>query len=190
MKRVACLIVATLLATFALAASGPPLASSWNIAASGRAGSSGDRDFRITAGDGSDPVDISVAVMSGATQETVARSIGRALSSQLRRDRYSVQVGEGGNVMVSDPRGEPNFSLELVDSNIENVRVLVRSAEPVAPPTVPTQATPANSPATPVTPPAPGDTVPPENSAPPLNPAPQPATSEPAGAAASAPPPG
>jgi hypothetical protein len=190
MKRAACLTVVAFFAISALAAAGPPLASSWNIAASGTAQSSGDLDFRITAGDGSDPVDISVPVISGASQESVARSIGRALSSQLRRDRYSVQVGEGGNVMVSDPRGEPNFSLELVDSSIENVRVLVRSAEPVAPPTVPRQATPANSPATPVTPPAPGAAVPPENSAPPVNPAPPPANSEPAGAAASAPPPG
>ena len=45
----------------------------------------------------------------------MARSIRRALSSQLRRDRYNVQLGEGANVLVSDPRGQPNFSLELVD---------------------------------------------------------------------------
>jgi hypothetical protein len=205
MKRSTCLRLVALLAIPAFAASGPPLASSWNIAASGSAQSSGDLDFRITAGDGSDPVDISVPVISGASQESVARSIGRALSSQLRRDRYSVQVGEGGNVMVSDPRGEPNFSLELIDSSIENVRVQVRSAEPVAPPTVPRQATPANSPTIPATPPASGDAVPPDNAvpsnvpqpaapppqnSPPLeNPTAPPTSRDGAGAEASAPPP-
>lgn len=207
MKRSACLTVAAFLAMPAFAAAGPPLASSWNIAASGKAASSGDLDFRITAGDGSNPVEISVPVISGASEDSVARSIQRSLSSQLPRHRYSVQLGEGGNVMVSDPRGEPNFSLELMDSSIENVRVVVRSAQPVAPPTVPTQGTPANSPATPVTPPAPGDTVAPENAPPPPagasqpaapppkaapalpNPASAPNPGEAAGAPASAPPP-
>jgi hypothetical protein len=205
MKRAACLTVAALVAMTASAAAGPPLASTWNIAASGKAASSGDLDFRITAGDGSNPVEISVPVISGASEDSVARSIQRSLSSQLPRHRYSVQLGEGGNVMVSDPRGEPNFSLELMDSSIENVRVVVRSAQPVAPPTVPTQATPANPPATPATPPAPGDVAPPESSAPPANAsqpaAPPPQNSPPlpnptappetsgAGAEASAPPP-
>ena len=72
--------------------------------------------------------------LSGANEDTVARTIRRALSSQLPRDRYSVQLGEGTNVLVSDPRGRPNFSLELVDSDIENVRVAVQSVTPAARP--------------------------------------------------------
>lgn len=143
MNRAACLIAAALVAGLAMAANGPPLASVWNIAASGSAESSGDLAFRITPGDGSDPVDITVPVISGASQDSVARSIQRALSSQLRRDLYRVQLGENGNVLVSDPRGQPNFSLDLVDSDIENVRVAVRSVTPAAPPTVPAQAVPA-----------------------------------------------
>jgi hypothetical protein len=155
MKRATCLIAALVAASSwatqaaAAAATGPPLASSWNIAASGSAESSGDLEFRITPADGSNPIDISVAVISGANQDSVARSINRALSSQLRRDRYSVQLGENSNVLVSDPRGRPNFSVELVDSGIENVRVAVKSVTPSAPPTVPEQAIPATPPATP-----------------------------------------
>src|SRR6187401_3423175 len=155
MKRATCLIAALVAASSwatqaaAAAATGPPLASSWNIAASGSAESSGDLEFRITPADGSNPIDISVAVISGANQDSVARSINRALSSQLRHDRYSVQLGENSNVLVSDPRGRPNFSVELVDSGIENVRVAVKSVTPSAPPTVPEQATPATPPATP-----------------------------------------
>jgi hypothetical protein len=98
-----------------------------------------------------------VPVIAGANQDAVARNINRALSSQLRRDRYSVQLGENGNVLISDPRGRPNFSIELVDSGIENVRVAVQSVTPSAPPTVPEQSTPAQPP--------PGTT--PGNSAPP-----------------------
>jgi hypothetical protein len=193
-------LIAALVAASALAAAGPPLASTWNIATTGNATSSGDLEFRITRGDGSDPVDISVPVISGASQESVARSIGRALSSQLRRDRYSVQLGENGNVMVSDPRGQPNFSLELVDATIENVRVAVQNVTPVAPPTVPSQAAPAEVPpenpalpsetppaAAPTTP-APANTSPAANSPPLPNPSPPPSTGDSAGAPASAPP--
>lgn len=171
MKRATCLVAAALVAASswvtpanAAAATGPPLASSWNIAASGSAESSGDLEFRITPADGSNPIDISVAVISGANQESVARSINRALSSQLRRDRYSVQLGENSNVLVSDPRGRPNFSIELVDSRIENVRVAVKSVTPSAPPTVPEQAAPATPPTSPrptaIEPPSPQETPP------------------------------
>ena len=190
MSRALSLIAAALVAASAFAANGPPLASAWNIAATGNATSSGDLDFRITRGDGSDPVDITVPVISGAGQDSVARSIGRALSSQLRRDSYDVQLGENGNVMVSDPRGQPNFSLELVDATIENVRIAVQSVTPAAPPTAPMQTAPAEAPSS--TPPPntmPGDSVPPPANSPALpNPTP-PNSSDAAGAPSSAPPP-
>jgi hypothetical protein len=162
-------LIAALVAASALAANGPPLASAWNIAASGKAASSGDLDFRITPNDGTNPVDITVPVISGAGQDSVARSIGRALSSQLRSDRYDVALGENGNVLVSDPRGQPNFSLELVDSNIENVRVAVQSVTPAAPPTAPMQAAPAEAP--PANRPdnaVPGNATPPPANSPPM----------------------
>jgi hypothetical protein len=186
MKLATCLIAAAIMAasswTASGAAGGPPLASSWNIAASGSAGSSGELEFRITPNDGSNPIDITVPVISGANQDAVARNINRALSSQLRRDRYNVQLGENSNVLVSDPRGRPNFSIELVDSGIENVRVAVQSVTPSAPPTVPQQSAPAQ--------PLPGITPgnnPPPREAPPVTEPGQPA--EPSNTAPVAPPP-
>ena len=206
--RRATFLIAALVAATALAANGPPLASAWNIAATGKAASSGDLDFRITPNDGTNPVDITVPVISGANEGSVARSIRRALSSQLRSDRYNVQLGDNGNVLVSDTRGQPNFSLELVDATIENVRVAVQSVTPAAPPTVPAQAAPAEPPpegvatppgesppvtAPPQTTPAPANTPPaappPANSPPLPNPSPPPTNGDTAGAPASAPPP-
>jgi hypothetical protein len=182
----------------AFGANSPPLSGTWNIASSGKAGSSGDLVFRVTSGDGSDPVEISVPVIGGTSEDGVARNIRRALSSQLRADRFNVSMGEGTNVVVSDPRGQPNFSVELLDSDVENVRVLVQSVAPVAPPTVPEQQVPANPPqGNPATPPAPGNAAPPANAlpeiqqstppgaTPPPN-APQPSTPAPS----NAPPPG
>lgn len=162
------LAVAALVAASAFAATAPPSAGVWNIATSGKAASSGDLAFRVTATDGSDPVDITVPVMAGATEDAVARSIRRALSSQLPRERYTVELGQGSNVLVSDPRGRPNFTLELVDSDIDSVRVAVQSVTPAAAPTVPPQAAPAEAP--PTNRPSqtvPGNAAPPASAAPP-----------------------
>ncbi len=169
--RASSLVAALCAATFAFAAKGPPLAGVWNIAPSGRAESSGDLHFRITQNDGSDPVDITVPVIMGAKEDAVARSIRNSLGSQLRRDLYRVELGEGANVLVSDPRGKPNFSLELIDSDIENLRVAVQSVTPAATPTVPPQSAPAVPPPAAVPPAsgdAPGAATPPPGSSTPL----------------------
>ncbi len=158
--------------TAAFAFAGPPLAKVWNIAPTGRAGTSGDLHFRIHQNDGSDPVDITVPVIVGAKDQTIARSIRNSLGSQLRRDKFKVELGQGTNVLVSDQRGQPNFAIELIDSDIDELRVAVQSVTPSAPPTVPTQSVPA---------------VPPDNPqgvpAPPPAPAPAPAAPAPGAAA-------
>jgi hypothetical protein len=174
------LAMAAVMAASAWAATAPPSAGVWNIAATGKAASSGDLEFRVTATDGSDPVEITVPVIAGATEQTVARTIRRVLSSQLPRDRFNVELGEGGNVMVSDPRGRPNFTLELLDSNVENVRVAVQSVTPAAGPTVPPQSTPAVPP--PVSNPeqtVPGNVAPPANTTPAIITPPDGAANEP-----------
>ncbi len=141
--------------TAAFAFAGPPLAKVWNIAPTGRAGTSGDLHFRIHQNDGSDPVDITVPVIVGAKDQTIARSIRNSLGSQLRRDRFKVELGQGTNVLVSDQRGQPNFAIELIDSDIDELRVQVQSVTTSVPPTVPTQSVPAVPPGNPTTVPGP-----------------------------------
>jgi len=159
------------------AANGPPLASEWNIAPTGRAGSSGDLTFRVTPGDGSDPIEVTVPVLLGARQDAIARGIRNTLSSQLPPQRYDVELGAGTNVLVRDPRGQPNFSLELLDSDVENLRVAVQSVTPAASPTTPPQTQPVAPPPVVTPPPAnePGNAMPP----PPAS-VPTPGTSAPA----------
>jgi hypothetical protein len=148
------------------AANTPPIAEAWNITSSGKAESSGELLFRVTEGPGDSPKEVTVFVLSGTNETGVASSIRRALTTQLDRNRFNVEAGEGANVLLSGERDNQGFSVELVDSDVENVRVSVQSAAPVAPPTVPPQRAPANPPALPSTPPAPGDVVPPSDAAP------------------------
>jgi hypothetical protein len=141
-----------------------PLSGGWNIASSGTAGTSGELLFRLTPADGGDATEVTVFVLSGTNETGVASSIRRALSTQLNAARYDVEAGEGANVLVTPDRPDDRFALQLVDSDVENVRVVVQSTTPVAPPTVPPQNVPADPPTvpTPATPGAPGT-----NSAPP-----------------------
>ena len=159
---------ASLLAASAIAA--PPLAGSWNITPSGSAASSGELLFRVTPEKG-EPSEITVSVRNGSDDVAVARSIRQALSSSLPRD-YRIEQGEGANVLLSDPRGKPSFSVELLNSDIESLRVSVRNIEPAATPTVPAQAAPAII-LPPPTPAQPGAATPPtqnpEEAMPPAN---------------------
>jgi len=187
MKRALGFAAAACAAAFAcsiFAANGPPLASEWNIAPTGSAATSGDLTFRVTPGDGSDPIEITVPVIMGAKQDTIARGIRNSLSAQLPRQRYDVELGAGTNVLVRDPRGEPSFSLELLDSDVGNLRIAVQSVTPQATPTAPPQTQPIAPP--PVVTPAPanepGNAAPPPGTSTPLpnQSVPPPGTSTPA----------
>lgn len=168
----------------AVAANSPPLAGAWNISAKGKAQSSGELLFRMTPLEGSDPVEITVSVLSGTNDLNVARAIRNAMSAQLRADRFNVDLGEGAQVIVSDQAGQPSFSLELLQADVENLQVLVSGAPVGAVPAV----APAGGPPEPQ-PSAPAES-PPENAPPPASPgaAPAPpASSAPAAPPASAP---
>jgi hypothetical protein len=182
------------LASAVRAANSLPLADAWNITSTGKASSSGELLFRVAGESGRDPVEVTVFVLSGTNETGVASSIRRALATQLDGRRFNVEAGEGANVLLTADRGNRGFSLELVDSDVDDVRVMVRSATPIAPPTVPPQKEPANPVVTPATPAAPGDAAPPADvpATPPLqtpgeNSSPT-TPAEPAPAASSAPP--
>jgi hypothetical protein len=160
------------------AADGPPISGAWSITSSGTAETSGELLFRVT-GQGRSPVEVTVFVLSGSNETGVASSIRKAFTAQLDNSRYDVAAGEGANVMLTGDASNRGFSVELIDSDIQNIRVMVQSATPVAPPTVPPQQVPANPPATPRTPSAPGDANPPPEEAPPESPPSQPVPATP-----------
>ncbi len=145
-------LLLVLAAPYAHAVNDPPLAQGWNIRPAGVAASSGEIVLRVTPPDGSDPVEITVPVLSGATDVEVARAIRRALDTQLRSDQFNVSLGAGANVLVTDPRGRAIFGVGLVTSDVDNMRVFVNSAPLAAAPVMPVA--PAQSmPASGVTPP-------------------------------------
>jgi hypothetical protein len=156
------------------AASTAPLSAAWNIAPAGRAESNGELVFRMTPSGDGDSIEVTVSIRSGTSEVAVAREIRQALDIRLADHWFNVELGEGANVLVTDQNGEPNFSLELLNSDIANLRVTVQSVEVTAPPTVPQQAVPATPPqqAAPPSNNAPGNALPPANAPPAIEPAP------------------
>lgn len=146
------------------AANSLPLAGAWNITSTGKASSSGELLFRVSGESGRDPVEVTVFVLSGSNETGVASSIRKALASQLDGRRINVEAGEGANVLLTAESSNRGFSVELIDSDVDNVRVMVQSATPVAPPTVPPQQAPATPPNNPRAPAAPGDAASPDES--------------------------
>ena len=125
-----------------------PLSHTWNIASAGKAASSGELLFRVTPGNGEDPVEVTVFVLSGSNETGIASTIRRNFTLQLDAAEFDVQSGEGGNVRVSQSGEGASFAVELLDSDVENVRVTVRSEAAVPSPSVRPESAPAQAPDT------------------------------------------
>jgi hypothetical protein len=96
----------------------------WRIEMSGQALNSGDIVFRVTPRQG-DAVDVSVGIKSGRAENNVAKDVRDALAAKLSPDRYSVEVDDGEDILIKKKEGQPDFALELVESNVRNVSIKV-----------------------------------------------------------------
>jgi hypothetical protein len=111
-----------LLATGVYSADSPPSSNKWRLEVSGDAESDGVLKFRIDPKDGA-PVEVTANIDDGRSENGVARDIREAFQAQLPKDRYSVETDDGEDVLIKKDFGEPDFSIELVSSTVEDVRV-------------------------------------------------------------------
>jgi sarcosine oxidase gamma subunit len=101
-----------------------PTSNKWRIEMSGQALTTGDIVFRVTPRQG-EAVDVTVGVQSGRAENNVAKDVRDALASKLSPDRFTVEVDDGEDILVKKKEGQPDFALELVDSNVRNVSIKV-----------------------------------------------------------------
>lgn len=111
-----------ILAGYASAADSPPLSNKWRLQISGDAESDGVMKFRVTAKNEA-PIDVSVTLKDGRSENGVARDIRDALSAQLPKGSYSVETDDGEDVLIKKTLGESDFAIELVSSTADDVRV-------------------------------------------------------------------
>ena len=101
-----------------------PTANKWRIEMSGQALTTGEIQFRITPRQ-DDAVDVSVGIKSGRSENNVAKDVRDALAAKLSPDRYTVEVDDGEDILIKKKDGQPDFALELVESNVQNVSIKV-----------------------------------------------------------------
>jgi hypothetical protein len=116
--------VSTLLLAAVSFADTSATSNKWRIEMSGQALNTGDIVFRVTPRQG-EAVDVSVGIKSGRDENHVARDVRDALAAKLSPDRYSIEVDDGEDILIKKKEGQPDFSLELVESNVRNVNIKV-----------------------------------------------------------------
>jgi hypothetical protein len=116
-------ISSMLLAAMAFA-DASPTSNKWRIEMSGQALTNGDIVFRVTPRQG-ESVDVTVRIKSGRAENNVAKDVRDALAARLSPDRYSVEVDDGEDILIKKKEGQPDFALELVESNVQNVSIKV-----------------------------------------------------------------
>jgi uncharacterized protein (DUF2141 family) len=101
-----------------------PTSNKWRIEVDGQALNTGEMLFRVTPRQG-DPTDVAVNIRSGRAENNVAKDVRDAFAAKLVPGRYSVEVDDGEDILIKKKDGQPDFSLVLVESNVQNVSVKI-----------------------------------------------------------------
>jgi hypothetical protein len=121
-------ITTALASSFMLAAlafaDAAPTSNKWRIELSGQALTTGALVFRVTPRQG-EATDVSVNIRSGRAENNVAKDVRDALAAKLSPERFTVEVDDGEDILIKKKDGQPDFALELVEANVQNVSVKV-----------------------------------------------------------------
>jgi hypothetical protein len=117
-------IVSSLLLGALAFADASPTSNKWRIELSGQALTTGELVFRVTPRQG-EATDISVNIRSGRAENNVAKDVRDAFAAKLSPERYIVEVDDGEDILVKKKEGQPDFALELVEANVQNVSIKV-----------------------------------------------------------------
>jgi uncharacterized protein (DUF2141 family) len=117
-------IVSSVLFAALAFADASPTANKWRIELDGQALKSGDMQFRVTPRQG-EPTDITVNIKSGRAENNVAKDVRDAFAAKLSPERYSVEVDDGEDILIKKKEGQPDFALELIESDVQNVSIKI-----------------------------------------------------------------
>ena len=117
-------IVSSLLLAALAFADAAPTANKWRIELDGQALKTGDIQFRVTPRQG-EPTDVTVSIRSGRAENNVAKDVRDAFAAKLDPKRFSVEVDDGEDILIKKKEGQPDFALELLDSNVQNVSIKI-----------------------------------------------------------------
>ena len=71
------------------------------------------------------PRNVVATIRSGRAENNVAKDVRDAFAAKLSPERYTVEVDDGEDILIKKKDGQPDFALELLDSNVRNVNIKV-----------------------------------------------------------------
>jgi hypothetical protein len=107
-------------------ADGATASNKWRVELDGAAIKTGAMTFRLTPHQG-EATDVTVDVKAGLDENHVAKGLRDALAAKLSPERYTVEVDDGEDVLIKKKEGQPDFSFELVASDVQNVNIRIQS---------------------------------------------------------------
>jgi hypothetical protein len=96
----------------------------WRIELDGQALKTGDIQFRVTPRQG-ESTDITVNIRAGHAENNVAKDVRDAFAAKLSPERFTVEVDDGEDILIKKKDGQPDFALELIESDVQNVSIKV-----------------------------------------------------------------
>jgi len=117
------MIASAMVASAAFAADAAT-SNKWRIELDGQPLKSGDIQFRVTPSQG-DPVDVVATIQSGRAENNVARDVRDAFAAKLSPERFTVEVDDGEDILIKKKDGQPDFSIELIESDVRNVNIKI-----------------------------------------------------------------
>jgi len=100
-------------------------ANKWRIELDGSALKTGDMQFRVTPRQG-EPVDVVATIRSGRDENNVAKDVRDAFAAKLNPERFTVEVDDGEDILIKRKEGQPDFALELIESDVRNVNIKIQ----------------------------------------------------------------
>ena len=101
-------------------------ANKWRIELDGQPVKTGDIQFRVTPRQG-ESTDITVNIRSGRAENNVAKDVRDAFAAKLDPERYTVEVDDGEDILIKKKDGQPDFALELLESDVQNVSIKIEN---------------------------------------------------------------
>jgi uncharacterized protein (DUF2141 family) len=98
------------------------LSNKWRLEFSGDSESTGVLVLRITPKGGT-PIDATINVDNSTGENSIAQKVVLGLQAQLPPDAYHVERDDGEDVLIKKQDGAADFSVTIVSSTLEDVRI-------------------------------------------------------------------
>ena len=117
------LVSVFMLAALAFADAGHT-SNKWRIELDGSALKTGDMQFRVTPSQG-ESIDVVATIKSGLAEDAVAKNVRDAFAAKLNPERFTIEVDDGEDILIKKKDGQPDFTLELIESDVRNVNIKI-----------------------------------------------------------------